>query len=87
MPHGIREAGGWVLSFAVLLAVLFVVDGWTRQRLTQWGGDVLSVRWSDRVSALGDAMVDVWRGQGIDGVLLATFLVVAVLLVWRMVRS
>ena len=87
MPHGIRETVGWVLSFAVLLIVLYAVGGGTRQRLSRLGSDVLSTRWSDRLSPMGDALVDAVRGQGIESGLLATFLAVAVLLVWLMVRS
>ena len=87
MPHGIRETAGWVLGFAVLLLVLFAVDAWTRHRLSRLGSDLLGVRWSDRLSGLADALGDVVRGQGIEGGLLATFVVVAVVLVWLMVRS
>ena len=87
MPHGIRETVGWLLGFAALLIVVFAVDGSTRQRLSRLGGDLLGVRWSDRLSSLGDALGDVVRAQGIEGGLLAVFLVVAVLLVWLMMRS
>ena len=87
MPHGMREAVGWLLSFAVLLLVLFAVDAWTRHRLSRLGSDLLGARWSERLSSLGDALGDVVRDQGIEGGLLATFVVVAVLLVWLMVRS
>ena len=87
MPHGIREGIGWVFSFAVLLLVLFGLDGWTRQRLSRLGSDLLSVRWSDQLRSLGDAPVDVVRGHGFEDGLLATFLVATVVLVWRMMRS
>ena len=87
MPHGIRETVGWVLGFAVVLLVLFTVDGWTRNRLSQLGSDLSGVRWRDRLSSLNGALADVVRGQEIEGALLATFLVVAVLLVWLMVRN
>ena len=87
MPHGIRETVGWVLGFAVLLLVLFFADAWTRHRLSRLGSDLLGVRWSDRLSSLGDALGDVVRGQGLEGGLLATFFVVAVLLVWLMIRT
>ena len=87
MPHGIRETVGWLLGFAALLLVLFAVDAWTRHRLSRLGSELLSVQWSDRLSGLGDALGDVVRGQGIEGGLLATFLVVAVLLAWLMMRS
>ena len=87
MPHGIREGVGWVFSFAVLLLVLFGLDGWTRQRrLSRLDSDLLSVRWSDQLRSLGDALVDVVRGHGFEPGLLATFLV-AGLLVWWMMRS
>ncbi len=87
MPHGIRGVG-WVFSFAVLLLVLFGLDGWTRQRLlSRLDSDLLSVRWSDQLRSLGDALVDVVRGLGFEDGLLATFLVVTVVLVWRMMRS
>ena len=84
---GSRETVGWVLGFAVLLIVLYAVDGGIRHRLSRLGSDLLGARWSDRLSPLGDALVDVVRGQGIGGGLLATFLVVAVVLVWLMTRS
>ena len=87
MPHGIRETVGWVLGFAVLLIVLYAVDGGIRHRLWRSGDDLFGVRWSNRLSAVGDAAADAVRGQGIEGALLATFLVVAVLLVWLMVRN
>lgn len=87
MPHGIRETVGWVLGFAVLLIFLSAVDGGMRHRLVRLSSDVVRVRWSDRLSSLGDALVDVVRGQGFDGALLATFLVVAVLLAWLMARN
>ena len=87
MSHGIREVVGWVLSFAVLLIIVFGSDRGIGDRLLRLGSDVLGVRWSSRLSALGDALVDVWPGQGIEGGLLAAFLMVAVLLVWLMVRS
>jgi len=88
MPHGIRETVGWVLGFGVLLLVLYVVvDGWTRRRLSRLYSDLLGARWSDRLSSLGNALGDVVRAQGIEGGLLATFLVITVLLVWLMMRS
>ncbi len=87
MPHGIREAVGWVLGLAVLLLVLYVVDGWTRYRLSRLYSDLLGARWSDRLSSLGNALGDVVLGQGIEGWLLTTFVMVAVVLVWRMMRS
>ena len=88
MPHGIRETVGWVLGFGVLLLVLYaVVDGWTRHRLSQLYSDLLGARWSDRLSSLGNALGDVVLGQGIEGWLLTTFVMVAVVLVWRMMRS
>ncbi len=46
----------------------------------------MSVRWSDRLSALGDAVVDVVRGLGIEPGLLAALLF-AVLLVWLVIRN
>lgn len=87
MPHGIRESVGWVLGIAVLLIVLYAVDGGTRYRLSRLGSDLLGVRWSDRLSQSGHALVDAVRGQGIEGGLLASFLVVAVLLTWLMTRN
>ena len=87
MSHGIREVVGWVLSFAVLLIIVFGSDRGIGDRLLRLGSDLLGVRWSSRLSALGDALVDVGPGQGIEGGLLAAFLMVAVLLVWLMVRS
>ena len=87
VPHGIRESVGWVLGIAVLLIVLAAVDGVTRRRLSRLGSDLLDVRWSDQLSQSRDALVDVVRGQGIEGGLLASFLVVAVLLTWLMTRS
>ena len=87
MPHGIRETVGWVLGFAVLLIVVSAVDGGIRHRLSRLGSDVWGTRWSDRVSLLGDTLVDAVRGQGIESGLLATFLAVAVVLVWLMTRN
>ncbi len=87
MPHGFRETVGWVLGFAVLLIVVYAVDGGIRHRLSRLPSDLLGVRLSERLSSLGDALGDVVRAQGIEGGLLATFLVVAVVLVWLMIRS
>ena len=87
MSPGIREVVGWVFSFAVLLIIVFASDRDIGHRLSRLGGDVLGVRWSSRLSALGDALVDVVPRHGIEGGLLATFLVVTVMLVWLMVRS
>ena len=42
----------------------------------------MSVRWSDRLSSLGDALVEVARGQGIEPGLLATLLVAVPLDGW-----
>ena len=47
---------------------------------------MLSVPWSDWLRSLGDALVDVVRSRGIEPGLLATLLV-AVLLVWLVMRS
>ena len=87
MSHGIREVVGWVLSFAVLLIIVFASNRGIGHRLSRLGSDLLGVRWSSRLSAFGEALVAVVPGHGIEGGLLATFLVVAVVLVWRMVRS
>ena len=87
MPHGLRETVGWVLGFAVLLIVVSAVDGGIRGRLSRLPSDLLGLRWSERLSSLGNALGDVVRAQGIEGGLLATFLVITVLLVWLMMRS
>ena len=87
MAQGIRETVGWVLSFAVLVVLLYAVDGRIRHRLSQLGRDVMTVRWSDQLNAWGDAMGAVVRSQGLEGGLLATFLVVSLLLVWLMLRT
>ena len=87
MPHGIRETAGWMLGFAVLLIVLYAVDGGIRRRLSRLGGDMVGVRWSDRLRAVGETLDDAVRGQEIEAGLFAAFVVVAVLLVWRMMRS
>ena len=87
MPHGLRETVGWVLGFAALLIVVYAVDGGIRDRLSRLPSDLLGVRWSERLSSLGNALGDVVRAQGIEGGLLATFLVITVLLVWLMMRS
>ena len=87
MPHGLRETVGWVLGFAALLIVVYAVDGGIRGRLSRLPSDLLGLRWSERLSSLGNALGDVVRAQGIEGGLLATFLVITVLLVWLMMRS
>lgn len=87
MPRGFRETVGWVFGIVVVLVVLYAVDGRTLDRLSRLGGDLLALRWSDQLSQSGHALVESIRGQGIEGGLAATFLVVAVLLTWLMTRS
>ncbi len=76
-----------MLSFAVLLIIVFASNRGIGHRLSRLGSDLLGVRWSSRLSAFGEALVDVVPGHGIEGGLLATFLVVALLFAWLMARN